>query len=513
MLKTLMAGGVVFLASSCGFTDIADPNGTRPETRSQLGDISFPNSGAAAAQEPFLRGMLLLHSFEYDDAAAAFRDAQAADSSFALSYWGEALTHYRPVWGKENLDEGSAALERVPGGASVTTREQAYLDAAAILFGDGERDRRWRRYSDTMGRLSKDYPEDLEAASLYAVSMFGVTGGERDYRTYMKIASIGEGVFRQNPNHPGALHYLIHAFDDPVHAPLGLRYAHLYSKVASAAPHAQHMPSHIFLALGMWDECISSNIDSWNSSEDRVARLGLGSEDRGYHALWWMQYAYLQKGMLAEAREKLSIAEKDAVQTDSGRVRSHQAYMRAHLLMDGEQWGADVQTVDDAELGPRSWGVNALAEGIRALKTGDLAGAREWAAKLRAKADAEGEEETSLPIAALELEGLLQLEDGKADAAIATLRRAVQREERTPFGYGPPIPPKPAPELYGEVLLAAGQAEEAVKAFQTSLERNPGRALSLQGLSKAAAAAGDQETADRANSELRDLAQRRSGDF
>ena len=508
MLKTLMAAGVVFLASSCGFTDIADPNGTRPETGPQLGDISFPNSGDAAAQEPFLRGMLLLHSFEYDDAAAAFRDAQAADSSFALSFWGEALTHYRPVWGNENPDEGRSALEKAPGGASVTSREQAYLDAAAILFGDGEQDRRWKRYSDAMGQVSRDYPEDLEAASLHAVSMFGVTGGERDYRTYMKIAAIGEGVFRRNPNHPGALHYLIHAFDDPVHAPLGLTYAHRYSKVASSAPHAQHMPSHIFLALGMWDECISSNLDSWNSSEDRVARLGLGSADRGYHALWWMQYAYLQKGMLDEAREKLSIAEQDAGESESSRAGNHQAYMRAHLLIDSEQWSADVQAVAD-DLSTRAWGANALAEGIRRLETGDVSGAREWAAKLRTKADAEGDEETSLSIAALELEGLLQLEAGKSDAAVATLRKAVQLEERTPFGYGPPIPPKPALELLGEILLAADRPEDAAEAFQASLERTPRRALSLRGLGKAAAAAGDEETADRANSELRDLAARR----
>ncbi len=514
--KTLVTVGVVLLATACDVTDIITSGGgaddeseTAPASRPQLGVISFPNSGGAAAQEPFFRGMLLLHSFEYDDAAAAFRDAQAVDSSFALSYWGEALTHYRPVWGRENLDEGRSALEKAPAGASVTPREQAYLDAAAILFGDGERDRRWKRYSDAMGQVSRDHPEEQEAASLYAVSMFGVTGGERDHRTYMKIASIGEEVFRRNPNHPGALHYLIHAFDDPVHAPLGLRYAHLYSKVASAAPHAQHMPSHIFLALGMWDECISSNIDSWNSSEDRIARLGLGSDDRGYHALWWMQYAYLQKGMLAKAREKLSIVEQDAAQSDSSRTRNHQAYMRAHLLIDGEQWAADVRTVDDADLGLRPWGANALAEGLRTLKTGDVSGAREWAAKLRAKADAEGDEETSLPIAALELEGLLQFEGGKNDAAIATLRKAVQLEEQTPFGYGPPFPPKPAHELMGEILLAADRAEAAVKAFQSSLERTPRRARSLHGLSKAAAAAGDRKTADRANAELRELALRR----
>lgn len=516
MLKIMVAAGVVLLAAACSVTDIptsrarvGDQGEPVPGAGIQLGVISFPNSGAAAAQEPFFRGMLLLHSFEYDDAAAAFRDAQAADSSFALSYWGEALTHYRPVWYNENLDQGRSALEKAPDNATVTPREQAYLDAAAILFGDGEQDRRWRDYSDAMGQISREHPEDQEAASLYAVSMFGVTGGERDHRTYMKIASISQGVFRRNPDHPGALHYLIHAFDDPVHAPLGLPYAHLYSKVASAAPHAQHMPSHIFLALGMWDECISSNIDSWNSSEDRVARLGVGSEDRGYHALSWMQYAYLQKGMLAEAREKLSIAEQDAVQMDSKRARSHQAYMRAHLLIDGDQWAADVRTVDDDDLGARAWGANALVEGIRALKTGDLAGARDWAAQLRAKADAEGDEEASLPIAALELEGLLQFEDGKTDAAVATLRQAVQLEEQTPFGYGPPFPPKPALELLGEILLATDRAEAAVTAFQASLERTPRRALSLQGLSKAAAAAGDGKTADRANAELRELASRR----
>ena len=516
MKQILMAVGVVLLASACNVTDIvtsgaraSDQSETAPGTKPRLGAVSFPNSGSAAAQEPFLRGLLLLHSFEYHDAASAFRDAQAADSSFALAYWGEALTHYRPVWDNENLDQGRSALEKAPENPAVTAREQAYLEAAAILFGDGEKDRRWKDYSEAMGRLSREHPEDLEAASLYAVSMFGVTGGERDHRTYMRIASISQEVFHRNPDHPGALHYLIHAFDDPIHAPLGLPYAHRYSKVASAAPHAQHMPSHIFLALGMWDECISSNIDSWNSSEERVARLGLESEDRGYHALSWMQYAYLQKGMLAEAREKLSIVEQDAAQADSSRARSHQAYMRAHFLIDGEQWAADVRTVDDQDLRSSAWGTNALAEGIRALKTGDLAGAREWAEKLRTRADAEGDDESSLPIAALELEGLLQFEEGKPDTAVATLRKAVQLEEQTPFGYGPPLPPKPSLELLGEVLLAMDRPGDAVKAFQASLERTPRRALSLRGLSRAAEAAGDRETADRANSELRDLASRR----
>jgi len=184
---------------------------------------------------------------------------------------------------RDDLAPGNAHIRherRVSGAVQHTPPSNQQVEGLGLGgegHGDGEQDPRWKDYSEAMGQLSRDHPEDLEAASLYAVSMFGVTGGERDYRTYMKIASIGQEVFRRNPDHPGALHYLIHAFDDPVHAPLGLPYAHRYSKVASAAPHAQHMPSHIFLALGMWDECISSNIDSWNSSEERVARLGLGS--------------------------------------------------------------------------------------------------------------------------------------------------------------------------------------------------------------------------------------------
>ena len=471
----------------------------------QLGVVSFPNSGSAAAQESFLRGVLLLHSFEYDDAAGAFREAQVADPGFALSYWGEALTHYRPVWGREDLTAGREALGRLPAGGSVSPRERAYLEAAKAVFGRGARKQRWKNYSDAMERLSMEYPDDLEAASLHAVSLFGVTGGERDHRTYMRVASIAERVFRENPGHPGALHYLIHAFDDPIHAPLGLKYARLYSKVASAAPHAQHMPSHVFLALGMWDECIASNVDSWNSSEGRVKRLGLGTDDRGYHALWWMQYAYLQKGMLDKARQKLAVIERDAGESGSVHSRNHHAYLRSHYLIDGEQWDADLRPVDDDGLAPRAWGANALAEGIRALRAGRVEVARRWAEKLRSKAGADLKEATSLPIAASTLEGLLLIRDGQAEDGLAKLREAVQLEEATPFGYGPPFPPKPSLEVLGEELLAMDRSEEALEAFEASLSRTPRRALSLKGLIRAAEAAGDAERAKRVHAELKDV--------
>lgn len=472
----------------------------------RLGVIDFPNSGNEAAQEPFLRGVLLLHNFEYDDAAVAFREAQKADPRFALAYWGEAITHYRPVWGREDLDKARAALKKGANAASATPRERGYLAAAKIVFGEGERADRWQLYSDAMGRLANEHSGDLEAASLHAVSMFGTTGGKRDTRTYMKVASIAEDVFLENRDHPGALHYLIHSFDDPIHAPLGLRYARRYADVASSAPHAQHMPSHIFLALGMWDECISSNIDSWKSSEARVKRLGLGTDDRGYHALWWMQYAYLQVGDIKKAREKLAIVEEDAMRSGSRLARSHQAYLRAHLLIDGGQWDADLAPVKANGIDGRAWGANALAEGLRAIKAGDFDVAREWTKKLNGRSNEKGRNSESLPISALELEGLLLLRDGQSEAALLKLREATRLESETAFGYGPPFPPKPSFELLGDVLLELGRLQEAVKAYRSSLDRTPRRLLSLIGLKKAAAGAGDVEAAKWAKAELGDYA-------
>ena len=468
----------------------------------KLGVIDFPNSGNAAAQEPFLRGVLLLHNFEYDDAAVAFQAAQKADPGFALAYWGEALSHYRPVWGRDYLDKGRSALKKGANASSATPRERKYLEAAQIVFGDGERADRWQRYSNAMGRLASEYPDDLEAASLHAVSMFGTTGGKRDTRTYMKIASIAEDVFLENRDHPGALHYLIHSFDDPIHAPLGLRYARRYSDVASSAPHAQHMPSHIFLALGMWDECISSNVDSWNSSEARVKRLGLGTDDRGYHALWWMQYAYLQVGNLEKAQENLAIIEADAAQSGSRLARAHHAYLRSHVLIDGQLWEADLAEVNDDGIEARAWGANALAEGMRAIWSGNVGGAQKWLEKLRARKNEDGRRSESLPIIALELEGLILLEKDKVEAAVEKLREATRLESETAFGYGPPFPAKPSFELLGDTLLTLNRPKEAVQAYQSSLERTPRRALSLIGLKKAASAIGDMETAERANSEL-----------
>ena len=468
----------------------------------RLGVIEFPNSGSAEAQDHFLTGVLLMHNFEYDDAAAAFQEAQKTDPSFGMAYWGEALSHYRPVWGREDLAKGRKALAGAKNAKQLTQRERGYIDAARIVFGEGEKEERWQRYSDAMEQLYRSHPDDSEAASFYAVSLFGTTGRVRDTRTYMRIAAIAEDVYLENPDHPGALHYLIHSFDDPVHAPLGLRYARRYAGVASSAPHAQHMPTHIFLALGMWEECVSSNIDSWESSEARVKRLDLGSDKRGYHALWWMQYGYLQMGRFDEARQRLAVIEHDAKASASRLARGHHAYMRSQFLIDTEQWDLDLAPVDADGVDARAWGSNALAEGMRAVKTGDPEAAKRWLARLRDYSSKHSDRASSLPIAVLELEGLILLEK-QPKAAVEKLRQAAAMEENTAFGYGPPFPAKPAFELLGDALLELDRPGEAAKAYQSSLDRAPRRALSLIGLRKAAEASGDSETVMRMEAELK----------
>jgi tetratricopeptide (TPR) repeat protein len=240
-----------------------------PQTTS-LGKISFPNSGSPSAQPAFVRGVLLLHSFEYDDAIAAFREAQKADPGFALAYWGEALSYNQPLWLNENLDKARAVLERLravqrPGQtqgqsrgpaplAAPTARERGYLEAVERLFGAGDKKSRDLAYADRMGQLHAQFAEDDEASAFYALALLStIPPGERNLPVSMKAGEIALAVLKRNPEHPGANHYALHAFDDGEHAARALQAARTYARIAPASSHARHMPSHVFLPLGMWD--------------------------------------------------------------------------------------------------------------------------------------------------------------------------------------------------------------------------------------------------------------------
>jgi tetratricopeptide (TPR) repeat protein len=247
-----------------------------------LGRISFPTSGSPAAQPSFVRGVLLLHSFEYDDAIAAFKDAQRIDPAFAMAYWGEAMCYNQTLWYNENLEKARAVLARLAPTRAArqakapSPREKGYLDAVERLFGEGAKAARDRAYADRMGELSRQFPDDDEAAAFYALSLLAtIPSGQRDTTISLKAGGIAAAILKKNPEHPGAAHYALHAFDDGEHAAMGLEAARIYARIAPASSHARHMPSHVFLPLGMWDEAAASDESAFAASVERVKRLGL----------------------------------------------------------------------------------------------------------------------------------------------------------------------------------------------------------------------------------------------
>jgi hypothetical protein len=487
-----------------------------------LGRIDFPTSGSAEAQKYFLRGVLLLHSFEFEDAADEFRAAQKIEPGFAMAYWGEAMTRNHPLWMERDRDAAVEALKRLGAtpearrAKAPTAREKGYLDAVEALYGEGEKADRDGAYAESMRRLHEKYAEDLDAASFYALSLLGTTEGKRDIPTYMKAAGIAEEVFAKNPLHPGAVHYLIHCYDDPVHAPLGMRVARVYAKIAPAAGHALHMPSHIFFASGMWEEAAASNAAAWKASLERSQRKKLGPDDHNYHALLWLEYANLELGRYADARRALALIEKDAAESKSTRARSHLAMMRAAYLVETRQWDGDTARLSAAADDLPQKGLALFVEGARALERRDRAAAEKALADLQAvaKANAEGSHSgTGMSymmhrssgadaVMAKELEAKLLFTRGETDRALALGREAASAEDTLNFEFGPPVVVKPAHELLGEMLLEAKRASEARREFETSLSKTPGRALALLGLARSAAQSGDAAAARQAYGEL-----------
>jgi tetratricopeptide (TPR) repeat protein len=487
-----------------------------------LGRIEFPNSGPAAAQEPFVRGMLLLHSFEYVDAAEAFREAQAVAPGFALAYWGEALTHCHPIWQEEDRDAACAVLARLAptpaerAARAGDARERALVEAVDTLFGEGTRSQRAQAYCKCLEALHARHPDDLEIAALYSLSILGTATQGRDIPTYMRAAAVAEEVLERAPDHPGALHYAIHSYDDPTHAPLGLRMARRYGVVAAAAEHALHMPSHVYVALGMWRDSVASNVAASNAADRRREQKQLGIDKRGFHSLLWLAYSYLQLGETEPAERLLADMRRDESASSSKRTRLHLILMRASTVVAEQSWGSETAEfeVDCAELDPAATCAELYVRGRHALAGGDVERAR---AALRsmgerlapsapiAQPGAEpGAKQccatpgggTYLPdmqaarVIELELTGLAVLAEGSEEDGLARLAEAAAAEDAMGFDFGPPSVVEPAHELLGHALLERGRFAEAAREFEAALERAPGRARSVQGLARARAKLG-----------------------
>ena len=413
----------------------------------RLGTIVFPNSGKAEAQSAFLRGVAALHDFWYEEALDSFREAERIDPSFTLACWGEAMTFNHPIWMEVDVKGGRAALAKITAVAP-TAREQMYVDAVRILYGDGEKAQRDAAYEASMAKLAAAYPDDLEAQVFHALSILGtMQRDEPDARKQIRAAAILEPLFPSHLEHPGVLHYLIHAYDDPIHASLGLRAAQRYAKVAPAAHHALHMPSHIFVQLGIWDDAARSNEASYAASKAWVARKSLPAERRDLHSLQWLQYAYLQQGRLDDAKKLID---------EAGGGSHHEQMTKQRMIA------------------------------RYAIETGDLSALQSLRADLLSSNYGSAHDTKVAEAIQREVEALAAKKEGRMNDALADAKQAVAIEDSLGAPSGPPDIFKPPHELYAELLAEAGKSREAAEQYRIALARMPNRRLTVKGLAKLA---------------------------
>lgn len=438
-----------------------------------LGSLSFPNSGEEAAQEPFLRGVLLMHSFEFGPAREAFREAQAADTLFALAYWGEAMANNYPLWQDKDVDEARAVLARMDSvGALVGThREQMYIDAVRALYSEGTKTEQDLAYMEAMKTLHEAHPEDLEAQAFYALSILGSTDGVRDFEVYAQAAAVAQPVFEANPDHPGAAHYIIHSFDDPEHADLGLEAANAYSEIAPGAAHAQHMTTHIFLAQGDWERVIQNNQRAVAVSDGQRAERGLPPTACGHYSSW-LHYGHLQLEQWSEAEALMDACHAQAVLPDrSWGTSNYFQNMRAHHIMASGDWALVDRWNLDLEAFPENWsiwkyaGTNAFA----LLAQGRIQEARIWIEHVT------GDDDPLVEVTGMQLDGLIALAEGKTEDGLDMLMQAAEIEASLPYEFGPPMLPLPGHEVWANALIAQGRFVEAADVLTTAEARTPGR--------------------------------------
>ena len=470
---------------------------------------------AQSSAEPiYARGVTALHQFEYEDANEAFQQARRADPGFVMAYWGEAMTYDQTLWRNEDVQAGRRVLARLGAtpaarrAKAATPREQGFLAAVEMLFADGDAETRHSRYADEMARLYQRLPDDPDVASFYALALLGTMSrsliGQADAHeghsgtlsgseTQARVTAILDRVLRSHPQHPGALHYLLHNDDDPEHAHLALGAARTLAALAPDSSHARHMPSHIFLQLGLWHDAALSDRAAFAASEAWVQRKHFDAALRNYHALGWLQYELLQLGRYREAWATLDEIAPVVKATGQLTLLGDLSTMRARYVVESADWR---RLANESTFG----NVNELcAIGMSAARMGNLAlaeRARQGLAQ-RAQDPREGDLRPAAVIMEREVAALLALGAGRGADAVAILQAAAQSEAQLPAPLGLPAPIKPAPELLGEVLIDLGRGAEAIEPFERALRRNPNRSLSVLGLARASAAARQPDAARR----------------
>ena len=472
-----------------------------------LGEAKLKVSGAPEAISHFDKGLLLLHSFEYKDARKAFRDARKIDGSMCMAYWGEAMTYNHPLWSQQEYDSATAVLDELESKCNPSTDlERDLIESLSILYQvDTEKEIRDSLYAEYYEELSEKYPENEDVKAFYALSVLGSVPGGRDPVKYAKAGKIAEEVVEKHPKHPGGLHYLIHAYDDPKNAEKALNAAYTYAEIAPAASHALHMPSHIFVAKGLWDEVVRSNEESYAASVDRMKRQNLTNDARGYHSYHWLEYGYLQQGRVDEAKKLIDDLVAYVDETPSTRGRTHLVYLKGTFLAETMNYDSPVS---DIEVEVEDLNISTKAKyytsaGFDAFYSGNKDSINSLIAlleqeckiaelfldttdfKLCTTITRESPRRGDIDAAYVMIDQLKFLRQrlyGNPQEAEKYIQSAIEKELESTYSYGPPAIQKPSTELYADWLRKQSRKGEAIRYYKKTLERAPNRRWSVQAL-------------------------------
>jgi tetratricopeptide (TPR) repeat protein len=459
----------------------------------KLGTVRFPTSCSSKEQKNFERAVALLHSFAYSAAEKAFSDVIKADPNCAMAHWGVAMTYVHPLWepylAPKDVARGKAEIERAKqlGGSEL---ERGFIEALSMIYAEAESApyrKRADAYAVAMGKLAERNPDNVECQVFYALALIGTASpSDSTHANEKKTVGLLEPLFRKYPQHPGIPHYLIHACDNAEMASRGVESARVYSQIAPSAPHALHMPSHIYTRLGMWRESIASN------EAARKAAREQGDRGEELHAMDYLTYAFLQLGDDAKAERVLndlrSMPDLDGSEFKIGYAASA---MPARYAIERRQWSDAAQLIPMDRAQPQVQAVTLWARSVGLARSGKPAEAKQEVEKLRSAYEqlrASGEDYwmTQVHVQINEALAWVALAEKKFDDAVKLMRAAADEEdavEKRPVTPGAIVP---AREQLGDLLVEAGDAKNAVKEFNSAFAQAPRRRGTLMGMAKVA---------------------------
>lgn len=460
-----------------------------------VGNVSFPISCAPDVQGPFNVGVALLHSYWYEEAKKQFEEVAAKDPKCAMAYWGEAMTLHRPAYSEpseQDLDQGRLLMQKAEGLEAKTPRERGYIVGLAAFYAEkkGEYKQRASSWCKGMEKVYEAYPDDHEAAAFYALSLLvSEPGDDKSLSNSRRAIQILNRLLEEEPNHPGAAHYLIHAADNPNLAELGLPAARRYAQIAPAVPHALHMPSHIFARLGLWREDIQSNAASLAAAR-KPSAMHIGAENQ-VHAMEFLEYAYLQIGQNEKAQELFgelrNVRKEDLNPGLEGYLDWQRAQFPARYALETRNWkdAMALPVVPDSD--PRAKSVIYWARAIGAGHLHDPVSARDAVAQYEAMMQTVRNGPHSALVKSMETNGDearagLAFAEGKNEEALNLLRPIADKQDT--LGKGEVE--LPAREMLADMLLEMGRAQEALVEYEKSAKTDPNRFNGLYGAAQAA---------------------------